>query len=148
MSVYTRFKKDPDGFRKLVSLLETTPLSRRKNMIYVGMAEDPDYTQKAQQYMFSFEDILKLNDAEVAALLAEAPPRIAAVAINQASKEIQGRWLQCAKGPRSGEISDHLGAKPSLTDIGAAQLKLIEIARKLERKGLIKAKRIPEGTPP
>ena len=51
MGVYTRFKRNPDGLRQLVELLESTPSSRRQKMIDVGMQEDPDYTKQALQYV-------------------------------------------------------------------------------------------------
>ena len=69
MSVYARFKRDPGGLRKLVELLETTPILRRQKMIDVGMAEDPVYTEKVLKFVMTFEDVIKLPDVELAELI-------------------------------------------------------------------------------
>ena len=69
MSVYARFKRTQEGFRSLIELLETTPMSRRQKMIDVGMAEDPVYTEKALSYVLTFEDVIQLPDLELAELI-------------------------------------------------------------------------------
>ena len=71
MSVYARFKRSPEGFRKLVELLESTPPSRRQKMIDVGMEEDAEYTNRALQYVMNFDDIIKLPDTELAEVCAK-----------------------------------------------------------------------------
>lgn len=144
MGVYTRFKRNPEGLRQLVELLESTPASRRKKMVDVGMQEDPEYTQKALQYMMTFADVLGLPDMELAEVLAEVPPRFAAIAIYSSSQEIKDRFISRCPPKSAAEMKEALessGVSPS--QIGGGQLKLIETTRKLEKKGLIKAKRIP-----
>jgi flagellar motor switch protein FliG len=144
MGVYTRFKRGPEGFRALVELLETTPLERRQRMLDVGMAEDADFTRKALEYVMSFDDITRLSDPELAELMAAAPPRIIACAIANAPEEVQNRFLKCCTKPkiRTG-IKEHFGVKFSLKEIGGARLKLVEHARKLEKIGYIRTKKIP-----
>lgn len=144
MGVYTRFKRQPGGFRALVQLLETTPASRRQKMIDVGMAEDPDYTQEAMAYVMTFEDVLKLSDMETAELLATAPPRTIAFAIQGQSEEVLKHFLQNAKPVIAADIRDYVTVNIGPKEMGAAQLKVIEITRQLERKGLVKAKKIPD----
>lgn len=144
MGVYTRFKRDSDGLRKLVELLETTPSVRRKKMIDVGMAEDPDYTERALTLMLTFEDILKLPEMELAELCGTAQPRTIAMAICQQPAEIKDRFIKCCKPPVAAEVRDLMGMNVQLREIGGAQLKMIEVTRSLERKGLLKTKRIPQ----
>lgn len=143
MGVYTRFKKDPDGFRKLVELLETTPVERRKKMIDVGMREDPEYTEKALQYVLTFEDILNLDKLEVADLMSVAPPKLMGAALRHASPEIQEKFLTNAKPHIASQTQELFEVEIPLRDIGGAQLRIIEVARSLEKKGLIKKKKIP-----
>lgn len=143
MSVYARFKRNPDGFRQVVELWETTPIDRRQRMIDVGMAEDPEYTRRILEFVMTFEDILKLGDLELAELMAVAPPRFIALAIQRQPEEVINRFLRNAKGPVISEVREYLDSNATLRDIGGAQLKLVGEARKLERKGLVKAKRIP-----
>lgn len=146
MSVYARFKKDPEGLRNLVELLESTPLSRRKRMIELGMEEDPDYTQKALEFVLSFKDVLALSDNELAEVIAEAPARMTGYAIHAASKEIQKRFVAAAQQKQVSEIREVLEiqqVRPS--EIGGGQMKLVATLRKLEKKGVLSKKKIPAG---
>jgi flagellar motor switch protein FliG len=143
MGVYGRFKKNPDGFRKLVELVELTPSSRRQKMIDVGMAEDPEYTQQALQFVMTFKDILELPEDEMTELCAKAPPRFLAFALYNCSDEVKQRVLRCCRPGVGTEIRDFLDASVSSAEIGGAQLKIVETARDLERKGYVHIKKIP-----
>ena len=143
MSVYARYKKSPEGFRSLVELLETTPTSRRQKMIDIGMEEDPIYTERALALILNFQDIMDLPPLELAELMAEAQPKMTAFALNQASDEVKTRFIKNCKPQIAAQIKDYLTMKIGLREVGGAQLKLIEAARKLEKRGLLKVKRIP-----
>ena len=143
MSVYARFKKNPDGLRALVELLESTPASRRQRMIEVGMEEDPAYTERALSFMMTFEDILTLPDLELAEVLAQAPPKMSAYAVALAPEETKIRFLKNAIPKVMAQIKDSLIDKVGPREVGGAQMKLIETARKLEKQGFVRAKKIP-----
>jgi flagellar motor switch protein FliG len=143
MSVYARFKRNQDGFRQLVELWETTPVSRRQRMIEVGRAEDAAFTEKVLQYVMTFEDVLGLKDMELAELIAITPSRMVGLAIAMSSEEIKARFLKNARPQVAAEIRDFMAMKIGLREVGGAQLKLVEKTRELERKGLIKTKKIP-----
>lgn len=143
MSVYARFKRSPDGFRKLVELLETTPVSRRQKMIDVGMAEDPEYTRRALEMVMTFKDITELPDVELAEVCAKAPPRMIAYSLNLSDDGTKTRFLRCCKPPVAAEVRDLMEVKVGPAEVGGAQLKVVETARDLERRGFVKTKRIP-----
>lgn len=143
MGVFTRFKRDSDGFRALVELWESTPIERRKRMIDVGMQEDPDFVERALEYVMTFEDIMAMNDSEIAELMSVAPGRITALAIAPLTDDEQKRFVRCSKPPVAEEIKTYLENQPGLREVGGARLKLVEFARGLEKRGLIKTKRIP-----
>lgn len=145
MGVYTRFKKQADGFRTLVELLESTPLHRRQKMIEVGLQEDQAFTEKALSYTFSFQDILQLPELELAEVLSEAAPHFVGIAISPLAPEIQNKILSKAPNPKTAATIRESMERTSLTktDIASSQTKLVEAARKLEKKGAIKTKRIP-----
>ena len=145
VSVYQRFKRAHGGFRQLVELLESTPAARRERMIEVGRIEDAEYTKRALALMMTFDDILNLPDEELAELVAAAPAKMIGYAIIKFDEEVQRRFLRCAKADQLGAIRDAMDTEQiGLREIGGAQLKVIEAARALERKGYVKVKRIPE----
>ena len=143
MGVFTRFKRSSEGFRQLVELWESTPLERRKKMIEIGMQEDPKFSQKALECMMTFDDILKMNDMEVAELVAKAPPRVVAFAIHGLDEAMQLRFLKNAKPQIMAQIRDGLMANIGPREIGGARLTLIVAARGLEHAGFIQTKKIP-----
>jgi flagellar motor switch protein FliG len=143
MSIYWRYKQSPEGFRKLVELLETTPMSRRQKMIDAGLAEDSRYTNQALQYVMEFKDILGLPDSELAEVLARSPGRIVAYALSGLEQTHRDRFLKCVPPKLMSEVKDFLDARPLPTDISGARYKLITVARELERVGLVKTKAIP-----
>ena len=108
------------------------------------MLEDPDYTNLAMSYVITFEDVLHLPDIELDRLLAETPTRITAYAIYSANDEIKNRFLAHSRPRAVAEIREYFGT-PNVTpiQIGGGQLKMIEITRKLEKRGIIKTKKVP-----
>ena len=146
MGVYARFKRDQDGFRKLVELLESTPVSRRQKMIDVGMEEDPDFTRKALEYVMNFDDIVRLPDLELAEVCAKAPSRMLAYALNQQPQDVRDRFLRCSPPVIAADVRDHLDAKMGPREIAGAEIKVVETARELERQGFVRTKKIPPNT--
>ena len=144
MGVYTRFKKTPGGLRAIVELIESTPSERRKRMLDVGQAEDAEYTQRILTLVMTMEDVIHLPDLEMAELVAEAQPPILGAAICKLSAETQARFLKNTKPNRLGAIKEAIEGEKGLGEIGRAQLKLITTARSLEKRGVIRTKRIPE----
>ena len=143
MGVFTRFKRGAEGFRALVELWETTASSRRARMIEIGMSEDPEFTQRALECLMTFEDIRGLPDEELAEVMAKAPPRITAFALHDADPSDRDRFIRCAMLRVGAEIRDCLEIEIGPRETEAAKLKLVATARELERKGLVRIKRIP-----
>jgi flagellar motor switch protein FliG len=143
MGIYWRYKQSADGFRNLVELLESTPLSRRQKMIDAGMAEDSKYTMDAMKYIMEFDDVVGLPDSELAEVMSASPARIVALALLGLETDKQERFLRCSKPAQASEIKLLLEAKGSPFEISGARVKLITIARSLEKKGLVKTKVIP-----
>ncbi len=143
MSVYSRYKRDPDGFRKLIELLETTPKERRDRMIEVGRKEDEDFTDRAINYIMTFRDILGMQDVELSEVLVKAPPRMIAISICRLSEEVQAKFLRCCKPKVLSQVRDYLDATPGDREVGGAQLRMVASAREAERNGFIKTKKIP-----
>src|SRR3989338_2224978 len=145
MNVYIRYKR-PGGFRILVELLESTAAAKREKMIHVGMLEDPQFTQKALSLMITFEDILKLNDVELSEVMAKAIPRISAAALWGLPKEVRTRFLQYSPPRVAIEIRDmySTGIEFGPREVTGARLKMVEVARSLERAGILSLKKIPD----
>ncbi len=148
MSVYARYKREPEGFRQLIELLEMTPLVRRQKMIDSGMQEDPEYTQKALEFIMNFNDLVGLPEPEMAELVYATPARYLASAIQMLTQEQKDRFIRCARAAQGGEVKEFMEQPVTPKEVSAAQYKMVELARDLERKGYVSVKRIPLYTPP
>src|SRR5690606_10184112 len=96
MSVYARYKKDPEGFRRLVELLETTPKEKRDRMVEVGMQEDAEFTRRALSFIITFAEITTLPDLELGEIINLAPARASGIAFSRAEEPLKEKVLQLA----------------------------------------------------
>jgi len=146
MSVYQRYKKDSDGFRKIVQLMEVAPTVQREKMLRLGQKEDPEYTKKILQHMMVYEDFFKLPDMELAEVISACYPQALAALMSLMSKEDQERILKNAVPNSLRLLREQLEycelqeKKFSSTEIEMLQLKLIGFMRALERAGKIRVK--------
>ena len=115
------------------------PLARQ---IAVKEAQEKQLRDQMAMYQKRIEAV-PTRESEMAELVAVAPPKITAMAISNASDDIQKFFLRCAKARVLAAIREGLETKVSLKEIGGARLKLVETARKLEREGFIRVKKIP-----
>ncbi len=143
MGIYTRYKRNPDGLRQLVELLEAAPGTRRQKMIEAGMNEDPDYTQLALQYVMTFQDVEQLQDMELAEVLSATPARMVGIAFSRSAPDLKARVMKCANPRVAAEIKDLIEMEGDPKAVGGSQSKVVENMRKIEKKGGIKLKRVP-----
>jgi flagellar motor switch protein FliG len=136
------YKRNPEGLRRLVELLETTPMERRTKMIEAGNREDKHYTDLALSLMMSFTDIISMPDMELAEVAAHAPVRTIAAALFQLPEEVRKRFFLCSPAKLRGDLKEYMEHEFTLREVGGARLKMVEIARGCERRGLIKTKHI------
>ncbi|MBY0470158.1 hypothetical protein K2X30_03245 [bacterium] len=142
MSVFSRYKRAPEGFRQIVELWEATSASKRQKMIDIGKVEDPEYTARILQFTFSWEDIVKLPDMELAEVVAKTPAKIVGYALQGLPEQVAVRFLKCASPPVAAEAKEFMTAKIGPREIDGARLKIITVARECERGGKVKTKRI------
>jgi flagellar motor switch protein FliG len=144
MSVYYRYKKTEGGFRSLVELMEQTPLSRLQKMIGVGMIDDPEYTQKALNYLISFDDICRASDPDLNEILKQTNnSKIIAYSFHAESSEMKQKVLKLVPRSIQQDVSLLLETPIALAENKGAQFKIIGITRELERNKVLSIKKIP-----
>lgn len=143
MSVYVRYKR-PGGLRALVELLEGAAPQSRQKMIERGMVEDEQFTRVAQELIMVWEDVLKLNDAELCEITNKAHPRAIGIAISNLEEEVKKRFLKTAPMKAVGEIREFMEQKFGPREISGARIKLVQSLRELEKIGILHIKKIPE----
>lgn len=146
--MFARYKKDPEGLRKIVEFWELMPKEKRQKLIDKGMEDDPEFTALAESLLMKFDDIKTLNEMALAEVLSEVPPRHVGYVLTALPPELQEIFKKCAPLKALSEIRDGMESSPTPQDQGSGAIKMIEAARRLERDGQIPVKKIPRNVFP
>lgn len=143
-----RYTRDDEGFRKYLELLESTPTAKRQKFIASARAENPAFVDAIEKYLLTFERITKLPDMELTELLGDPGLKVEVVSAalcsvsDAAAKERMVQNLPRDLAPKvlmqMKEFPD-----PSPQEAGGSRLKVIQMARELEKNGKLKSVQIP-----
>jgi Mg/Co/Ni transporter MgtE len=103
-----RYKKMQDGVAKLAALLESSALSKQKNIIKIGINEDPIYINNVLSIYIEWDDVMALRDSALCELLHIAKPGTIAIALQEQPQEVIERFLKACKREVMGKIKDAL----------------------------------------
>lgn len=100
---------------------------------------DPILAEEIRKLMFVFEDIVKIDDKGIQALLKEIPNEKLLLALKTANEDIRGKIFKNLSQRAADLLRDDLSNMgPSrLSDVEAAQVEIVNTARRLEGEGKI-----------
>lgn len=100
---------------------------------------DPDLAQKIMDEMFTFEDLAKLDDRGIQALLKEVQTEQLVIGLKGASSEIKFKVFKNMSQRASESLKEDLENRPpmKLSDVEREQKEILKIARKLMDEGQI-----------
>ncbi len=101
--------------------------------------DDPEKAEKIRQLMFVFEDLIHLDDRDIRTLLKEVRNEDLVLALKTASEELKDKILRNVSERAAAMILEDLEVMGPvrLSEVEAAQQKIIQIARRLEKEGKI-----------
>ena len=101
--------------------------------------KDPILAEEIRKLMFVFEDIIKIDDRGIQALLKEIPNEKLLLALKTANEDIKEKIFKNMSSRASTLIQEDLQSMgPSkLSDVEGAQQEIVNMARKLEAEGKI-----------
>jgi flagellar motor switch protein FliG len=111
--------------------VENSILKRLEEEDYETLAED------IRRYMFTFEDLLGVEDRGIMALLKEVNTQELALALKAASEDLKDKFFHNMSTRASEMLREELEimGPARLRDVEAAQQKVIQIAKRLEAEG-------------
>jgi flagellar motor switch protein FliG len=111
--------------------VENSILKRLEEEDYESLAED------IRRYMFTFEDLLGVEDRGIMALLKEVNTQELALALKAASEDLKEKFFHNMSTRASEMLREELEimGPARLRDVEAAQQKVIQIAKRLEAEG-------------
>ncbi len=130
-------------FKTVAKMLNVSDPSLTKGVLERLNKEKPDLATEIQQLMFVFEDLVKVDTKGIQKVLAEVDKGDLTLALRAAPPDIAQKLLgNLSARAREGiqEEMDTMGPKP-LSEIEAAQKRILQQVRAMEERGEIKVDR-------
>ena len=110
---------------------------------------NPDLGQAIRQKMFTFEDLLTLDNAALQKVMREVDMRDLAVALKGASAKLRSALLGCISKRAAETVKEEISFLGSVKkkDIEASQQRVVESVRRLESEGEIEIVRTKGAVP-
>jgi flagellar motor switch protein FliG len=108
-----------------------------KNVIDHISYKNPELADEIKKLLFTFEDIIYVQDEALRKILTEVDNNVIALALKTANAEIEKKFFSNMSkrvGDSVKEVRDLLGPR-LLSEVEAAQQQIVEAAKRLEAKG-------------
>jgi flagellar motor switch protein FliG len=125
------------GVETVAEILNLTDRSTEKAIMEGLEAEDPDLVEQIRRLMFVFEDILKVNDKGIQAVLKEIDNSELALALKTASEELKDKIFRNMSERAATLIKEDMQymGPVKISDVEAAQQRIVDVVRRLEEAG-------------
>ncbi len=139
VSVMSQQFENAGGVNSVAEMLNVTDRATERNLLESLAQVDPELVEEIRRLMFVFEDINKLRDKDVQAVLKNVESAQWAMALKGASEELKEKILsnmsqRAAQMLR--EEMDYLGPV-RLSEVESVQQQIVDIIRRLEDAGEI-----------
>lgn len=127
------------GVETVAEILNLADRSTEKGIMEGLEAEDPDLVEQIRRLMFVFEDILLVNDKGIQAVLKEVDNEELALALKTASEDLKQKIFKNMSERAATLIQEDMKymGPVRVSDVEAAQQKIVDIVRRLEDAGEI-----------
>ena len=127
------------GAKALAEILNLLDTTAEKNVLQSLEADDPDLAAEIKNMMFVFDDIILLDDRSVQRLLKEVETKDLSLALKAASDDVKSKIYANVSERVSSMIQEEMEfmGPTRLSDVEAAQSRIVESVRRLEEEGQI-----------
>lgn len=127
------------GAKAMAEVLNLIDTTAEKNILQSLEAENPDLAAEIKNMMFVFDDITLLDDRSVQRLLKEVETKDLSLALKAASDEVKNKIFSNVSERVTTMIREEMEfmGPTRLSDVEAAQTRVVEAVRRLEEEGQI-----------
>jgi len=127
------------GTKTIADILNLVDTSAEKNILQSLEAEDAELAAEIKNMMFVFDDIVLLDDRAVQRLLREVETKDLSIALKAANDEVKRKIFSNVSERVSVMIKEEMEymGPMRLSDVEAAQQRIVETIRRLEEQGQI-----------
>nr|MBN2276247.1 flagellar motor switch protein FliG [candidate division Zixibacteria bacterium] len=127
------------GAKTMAEILNLIESSAEKNILQSIEANNADLAAEIKNMMFVFDDIILLDDRSIQRLLKEVETKDLSIALKAASEEVRGKIYANVSERVAVMIKEEMEfmGPMRLSDVEAAQQRIVEAVRRLEEEGQI-----------
>jgi flagellar motor switch protein FliG len=127
------------GAKAIAEILNLIDATAEKNILQSLEAEDPDLAAEIKNMMFVFDDIILLDDRSIQRLLKEVETKDIAIALKATTDEVRNKIFSNVSERVAIMIKEEMEfmGPTRLSDVEAAQSRIVEVVRGLEEEGQI-----------
>jgi flagellar motor switch protein FliG len=127
------------GAKTMAEILNLIESSAEKNILQSIEADDSDLAAEIKNMMFVFDDVTLLDDRSIQRLLKEVETKDLSIALKAASEEVKSKIYSNVSERVAVMIKEEMEfmGPMRLSDVEAAQQRIVEAVRRLEEEGQI-----------
>ncbi len=127
------------GAKAIAEVLNLIDQTAEKNILQSLEAEDPDLAAEIKNMMFVFDDLILLDDRSIQRLLKEVETKDVAISLKAANDDVKTKIFANVSERVKVMIEEEMEfmGPTRLSDVEAAQSRIVEIVRRLEEEGQV-----------
>ncbi len=144
-NVFTQEFTNSGGVDSLVELLNRVDQSTSKHILEKLEHESQELATEVKKHMFTFDDLIKLDDRTIQKILSEVDFKILATALKGAGEEVKSQILGNMSSRAAATLQDDMSVMGPVRvkQVEESQQAIINILRKMEENGDITVTRGP-----
>lgn len=138
----TEVDESGDSIERASTILQSVDNALTEDVLQTIDATDPALGTELRDRLFSFDDIVRLSDADMRRVMQELDINILAVALRSAPMDVREKFFSNVSRRAAEGIQEEMEFAPKmkLSDVEARQKEVIEVIRDLDAKGEISIK--------
>jgi flagellar motor switch protein FliG len=127
------------GIEPVVEMLNLMDKATEENILDRLEERDPDLSEQIRKLMFVFDDLVKIDDRGVQAILREVKPDQLKLALKTSSEAVRDLIFRNMSQRAAETLREEMenAAPAKLSDVEAAQFQIVQVARRLNEEGKI-----------
>jgi len=127
------------GVDPIVEMLNLMDKATQESILDRLEERDPELTEQIRKKMFVFDDLIKVDDRGIQAILRDVKPDQLKLALKTSSDSVRELILKNMSQRASENLREEMAnmAPAKLTDVETAQFEIVQVARKLADEGKI-----------
>ncbi|MDA3793030.1 MAG: tetratricopeptide repeat protein, partial [Elusimicrobia bacterium] len=127
------------GAEKLVSMIELMPEEERESLLENLSQDEPEFAEKIKSKIFSFDDIISLDEAAIQMLIQAMETQDIGMALKNASEEIKEKFMENMSEGAAALLKEEIEFGKKLTggQIKNKQQEIVAKIKELESDGTI-----------